>query len=122
LVGPDHLAELLGVLLARSTQIVEIAAGKERALRRGDDHALDRLLLGLEPIDRLAERGHECLVHRVGRLAGVIQREHHDPVGTLLPANRAPGTASVAGTRAHRMASTTVAIPMPPPTHSVARP
>ena len=32
-------------------QVVEVAAGEEGLLRRGDDDARDRVLLGLEPLD-----------------------------------------------------------------------
>ncbi len=121
LAHADHLRDLLGVLLARAAQVVQVAAREERALGGRDDHALDLVLLGLEPVERLPERVHERLVHRVGRLVGVVHREDDHSVGVLLPADHVRGRAAgVPG--AHRTASTTVAMPMPPPTHSVARP
>src|SRR5207248_7588798 len=63
--------------------------------------------------DDLSERGHERLVHRIRRLVRVVDRQYDHAVGILVPAN---GVAHL------YRASTTVAIPMPPPTHSVARP
>ena len=108
-----HLGDLGRVLLAGLLEVVEVAAGEEGLLRAGDDDAGDLVLLGLQPLDRGRHRGLVGLVHRVRRLVRVVEREDDDAVGVLLVAD---------GRVAHQMRSTTVAMPMPPPMHSVARP
>ena len=73
------------------------------------------VLLRLQALDRGGHRFRVGAVHRVGRLVGVVEGQHDDAVPVLLPAD---GRAL-----SHdQIASTTVAIPMPPPTHSVASP
>ena len=49
----------------------------------------------------------------VARLISLVEDEVDDAVAGVLPADRVSG---------HQMASTTVAMPMPPPTQSVASP
>src|SRR3954454_5308446 len=107
-----HLRDLGGVLLLGALEVVEIAAREERLLGRRDDHARDRVLLRLQALDRGGHRGLVGLVHRVRRLVRVVEDQVDDAVGVLLPANRV----------GHQTRSTTVAMPMPPPMHSVARP
>src|SRR5204862_3708630 len=108
----DEPRDLLGVVLCRLDEVVEVTAREERVLRRRDDHAVDVVLLCLEPVDGLRHRLGVGRVHRVGRLLRIVEREDDDAVVALLVADRV----------AHQRASTTVAMPMPPPTHSVARP
>src|SRR5690349_2274324 len=94
---------------------MQVAAGEERLLRRSDDHADDLVTFGLEPIDGRGHRLTVSGVHRVRRLVRIVQREDDDAVRISLPADHGPP--------AHFwIASTTVAMPMPPPMHSVARP
>ena len=112
---PHHLGELRSVVLARRLQVVEVAPGEERVLGRRDHDAGDR-----RPSRPRAARSSRpsiprTRVHRVGRLVRVVERQHDDPVVVLVPAD--------GGALGHdQIASTTVAIPMPPPTHNVARP
>ena len=108
----DEPGHLLGVVLRGLAQVVQVAAGEERVLRGGDDHARDLVLGGLEAVDRRGHRRGVGRVHRVGGLLRVIEREQDDAVVAALVADRV----------AHQRASTTVAMPMPPPTHSVASP
>ncbi len=113
-VGLDvahHLRDLGGVLAPGLLQIVQVTAGEERLLGGRDDDARDRVLLGLEALDGRVHRRLVGVVHGVGGLVRIVQREDDDPVGVLLPADRR-----------HQTRSTTVAMPMPPPMHSVARP
>ena len=109
-------SHVLGVLLVRLLQVVQVTAGEEGLLRRGDDHARDVVLLGLEAIDRRAHRVLVGLVHGVRRLVRVVERQDDDAVVALLPLDRR----ALRG--GHQTRSTTVAMPMPPPTQSVARP
>ena len=113
LVLAHPAGELVGRLGRDLLEVVEVAAGEERLLGARDDDAGDRVLLGLEALDGLLHRGAEVGVHGVGGLVRVVEDEVDDPVAGVLPADRVGG---------HQMRSTTVAMPMPPPTHSVARP
>jgi hypothetical protein len=45
-----------GVLVGDLDAGLEVAAGEEGLLRRGDDHAGDRVLLGVQPVDGLVHR------------------------------------------------------------------
>src|SRR5205814_7142573 len=60
---------------------------EERLLRAGDDDARDRLLLGLEALDGLADRRAVVGVHGVRRLVRVVEDQRDDAVVVLLPAN-----------------------------------
>ena len=154
--GDDRLAELLepaelrlhpGALVVERLrvglgglhQVVEVGAGEEGLLRRGDDDAGDVVALGLEPVDGGVHRLDVGGVHGVGRGVRVVEGEDDDAVVALLVADRALGIGrdgrggqrvahvllfswiSDAGVGA-QMRSMTVAMPMPPPTQSVARP
>ena len=113
LQAPDLVRDLGRVLLAGAAQVAQVAAGEERLLGARDDDAGDVVLLGLEAVDG---RGHRRLVGRVHGVRGlvrVVQGEDDDAVVAALVADRRV---------AHQTRSTTVAMPMPPPTHSVARP
>ena len=83
----DAGGELGRVLVGHLGQQLEVAAGEEGVLRRGDDHAGDRVLLGVEPVDACRQRRAEGVVHRVGALARVVQRQRDDAVGVLVPAD-----------------------------------
>ena len=110
---------------AAALEVVEVAAGEEGLLGGGDDHAGDLVLLGLEPVDGRRHRRHVGGVHRVGRLVGVVERQDDDAVGVLLPADRvavALPCPRFAQDSRPPTRSITVAMPMPPPMHSVARP
>ena len=113
LVLAHPAGELVGRLGRDLLEVVEVAAGEERLLGARDDDAGDRVLLGLQALDGLLHRRAEVGVHRVGGLVRVVEDEVDDAVARVLPADRVGG---------HQMRSTTVAMPMPPPTHSVARP
>ena len=76
----DVREDLGGVVGAGLDHALEVAAGEERLLRTGDDHADDVVLLGLEPVDR---RGHGLLVelvHGVGPGRGVVEGQRDDAV------------------------------------------
>jgi hypothetical protein len=73
------------VLLAVNS--VQVAAGEEGLLRRGDDDTGDGVLLGLQAVDDDAERLAEVGVHRVRGLLGVVDRQQDDAVRVLLPAD-----------------------------------
>jgi hypothetical protein len=98
-------------------QAAEVATGEEGLLRAGQDDAAEGVLLGLEPVEGLPHRPDVVLVHGVGRRRRVVEGEDDDAVGVGLPAD---GAAHARGTSQTR--STTVAMPIPPPTHRVARP
>ena len=112
LVLAHPAGELVGGLGRDLLEVVEVAAGEEGLLRAGQDDAGDRVLLGLQALDGLPHRRAEVGVHRVGGLVRVVEDEVDDPVAGVFPADGV----------GHQMASTTVAMPMPPPTQSVARP
>jgi hypothetical protein len=79
----DHVVERLGVGLGDPDQLVEVAAGEEGLLRRGDDHAGDGLLLGLQARDGLAHGLAVYRVHGVGALAGHVDGQDDDIVLAL---------------------------------------
>src|SRR6266496_6228467 len=106
----DVVEELLEVVVADLDQVAQVAAGEERVLRRGDDHAGQRVLLRDEPVDGRGKRAAERPVHRVGALVGIVHGQRDDAVVVLGPVDHA------------HTRSTMVATPMPPPTHSVASP
>ena len=118
LVLTHEAGDLFGVVLGGALEVVQVAAGEERLLGRGDDHPGDLVLLSLEAVDRRLDRRRVGGVHGVGRLVGVVQGQDHDAVVVLVPADRA----ALSWQRSSQTRSTTVAMPMPPPTHSVASP
>ncbi len=76
----DHLVETLGIGRGDLDQFVEVAAGEEGLLRRGDDDPGDGVLFRLQAVDDL---GHGLAVHRVhgvGTLAGHIHGQDDDSV------------------------------------------
>jgi len=81
--------DLLGVIGLGRLEVVEVAAGEEGLLGRGDDHAGDLVLLGFQPLDDDLDRLPVGGVHRVRRLVGVVEGQDHDPVVVLVPADRA---------------------------------
>jgi hypothetical protein len=105
-----------GVVRAGCGQPGQVAAGEERLLGRRDDHAGDPDPVRDQRVHALAHRGAIAVVHGVHAVLGVVQGDHDDAVGALLPAHRLPVG------RTHATRSTIVAMPMPPPTQSVASP
>ena len=87
LARAHELGEVLRLVGAGESQVVEVRAGEEGLLRGGDDHALDRVLLGLKAVERRRHRLGVGGVHRVGAGARVVEREDDDAVGVLLPAD-----------------------------------
>ena len=76
----DHLVERLGIGLGDLDQFIEIAAGKEGLLRRGDDHPGNAALLGFQARDGFAHGLAVLRVHGVGTLAGHIDGQNDDSV------------------------------------------
>src|SRR5207248_1514484 len=109
-----RLGELDRVLRLRLDQVVQVATGEERLLRGRDDDAGDVVLLRFQPVDDDAERLAEVGVHRVRRLLRVVERQHDDAVGVLLPADGLALGHFFPHTR-----SMMVATPMPPPMQRV---
>lgn len=68
-------------------QLVEITTGKEGRLRRSDDHPGQLLALGGQACHAAGHRLAVGGIHGVGRLAGHVQGQDNDPVGTLFVAN-----------------------------------
>ena len=80
LEGQHHVVEGLGFGLADLDQFIEVAAGKEGFLGRGDDHAGDAVLFGHQAGDA---GGHGLAVHRVhgvGALARHVDGQDDDLV------------------------------------------
>ena len=77
------LHELLDALRRDGNQILEIAAGEEDLLGRGDHYARQPLL-GLQPLDDFAEIRAKFLVHRVHGTAH-IHRDRHDAATMAAP-------------------------------------
>ena len=71
----------------QAQQLMEVTAGEERLLRRGEHHPGDVLAFLLQPRDGVAQRGHEPLGHRVGGLGRVVHGEDDDAVRLGLPAD-----------------------------------
>ena len=88
------LGEIEGVgdgrVLGRAgvAQQLEISAGEEGILRRGDDDAVVRVAVGLEPVDRLLERLTERSVHGVGGLCRIVDRQYEYSVAADLAGDR----------------------------------
>ncbi|SST09474.1 Uncharacterised protein [Acinetobacter baumannii] len=76
----DALVEGRGVGLGDLDQLVEIAAGEEGLLRRGQHHAGDPLFLRLQPCDGLRHRLAVDTVHGVGALPGHVHGQDDDVV------------------------------------------
>ena len=76
----DALVEGRGVGLGDLDQLVEIAAGEEGLLRRGQHHAGDPLFLRLQPRDGLRHRLAVDTVHGVGALPGHVHGQDDDVV------------------------------------------
>ncbi|CAG7606610.1 hypothetical protein E143388_05504 [Rhodococcus opacus] len=112
----------LGLSRAGLQDVVEVAAGEEGLLRGGDHHPGDGVALGGQAVDDLAQGHDEPLVHRVRGLGGVVENEGDDSIGVLLVPNCAVSHAVRFSCGQCWMRSTTVAMPMPAPTHRVARP
>ena len=83
----DRVEDRLGAVRLRLDEQREIAAGEEGLLRRGDDHAFDRVFLGDEPRYRRASATLVERVHRVRRLIRVVDGEGDDAVVVLVPAD-----------------------------------
>jgi len=79
----DHVVERLGVGLGDLDQLVEVAAGEEGLLRRGDDHPGDGVLLGFQARNGLAHGLAVHRVHGVGALAGHVHGQDDDIVLAL---------------------------------------
>ena len=95
LEAPQHrlalaheLRDLLGLVPGGLAQVVQVSAGEECLLGRGDDDTGDLVLLRLEPVDGRPDRRRVGGVHRVGRLVGVVQRQDDDPILVLVPPDR----------------------------------
>ena len=71
----------------QAQQLMEVTAGEERLLRRGEHHPGDVFAFPLEPRDGVAQRGHEPLGQRVGGLGRVVHGEDDDAVRVGLPAD-----------------------------------
>ena len=112
----DLLLEALRVGGGRLDDHVEVGAGEEGLLRARHDDASDVVLLGLEAIKRGLEGGDEGVVEGVGTATWVVHRQGDDVVGVLLPAEH------VVAHDSPQTRSMMVAMPMPPPMHSVTRP
>ena len=112
----DLLLEALRVGGGRLDDHVEIGTGEEGLLRARHDDASDVVLLRLEAIKRGLERGDEGVVEGVGTAARVVHGQGDDVVGVLLPAEH------VVAHDSPQTRSMMVAMPMPPPMHSVTRP
>jgi len=98
--------------LGHGQHAVELRACEEGLLRRGDEHALDALLVGLDALDHRGQIGLPLHGHGVDRRAGCIVGDGRDAVGAEFVADGAQD----------QIFSMIVAMPMPPPTHSVMRP
>ena len=121
----DLVEELGGVLLGGLQHQLQVTAGEEGLLRRGDDGTLDGA--GLDVGDVGVDRGGHAvavgLVHRVGALVRVVEDDVTDLVLDLVAHGCSHEMClSSLRSRAGQRASMTVAMPMPPPTQSVARP
>ncbi|MCY1278311.1 hypothetical protein D9M70_270340 [compost metagenome] len=139
-----HLVEGIGVGLGDLDQLIEVAAGEEGLLGRGDDHAGDAVLLGFEAFDGLAHGLAVHRVHGVGALAGHVHGQDNDIVlaffvtdgvchflcpmrrrrSGLLREHPQRGAFREQSSllQTDQIRSMMVAMPMPPPTQSVARP
>jgi hypothetical protein len=120
----EHVGGVLGLRLA---QHLQVAAGEEGLLGGGQDHALHgaRLHLALEPRHGALHGLLVELVHGVRGLVGVVHRQRDDAVLAQVPADCGLLSHVLCTFRVSvgtQMRSMMVAMPMPPPTHSVARP
>src|SRR6266571_4499550 len=103
----DVVEELLKVLVADLDQVAQVASGEERVLRRGDDHAGQRVLLGDEPVDGRGKRAAERPVHGVGALVGIVHGQRDDAVGVLSPVDHAHTRSTIVGSCATTPVATT---------------
>ena len=112
----DLLLEALRIGGCRLDDHVEVGSGEEGLLRAGEHDARDVVLLLLEAVQGLLEVVDEGVVEGVGAAARVIHGEGDDVVAVLLPAEH------VVAHDSPQTRSMMVAMPMPPPMHSVMRP
>ena len=112
----DLLLEALGIGRGRLDDHVEVGSSEEGLLRAGEHDSRDVVLLLLETVQGLLEVVDEGVVEGVGAAARVIHREGDDVVAVLLPAEH------VVAHDSPQTRSMMVAMPMPPPMHSVMRP
>ncbi|MCY1535124.1 hypothetical protein D9M68_705150 [compost metagenome] len=75
-----HLVEGIGLGLGDLDQLIEVAAGEEGLLGRGDDDPGDAVLLGFQALDGLAHGLAVHRVHGVGALAGHVHGQDDDIV------------------------------------------
>ncbi len=115
----------LGVFLFGFQQVTQVAAGKEGFLRGGDDDTGDVVLFLFQTLDHGRHGTAIQLVHGVGGLVRIIQRQRHDVVRVFFPTDGCLFTHAFSPdsfNAAFYKRSMMVAIPMPPPTHRVHRP
>ncbi len=73
------------VVGAGADQHVEVATGEEGLLGRRDHDTGERVALRPEPVDEHRQLLDEPVVHRVGRLRGVVESDDHDAVLAEVP-------------------------------------
>lgn len=79
------VVDFLGVLGPELDHVLQVAAGEEGLLAGRDDDARDGVLLLDEAVDGRLHRGDVGVVHGVRALVGIVDGEHDDAVGVLLP-------------------------------------
>ena len=121
LEGQHHVVERFGFGFADLDQLIEVAAGEEGFLGRGDDDAGDVVLVGHQAGDAGGHGFAVDRVHGVGALARHVDGQDDDLVLAFFVTNGFAHEQCSLKSRAQRR-SMMVAMPMPPPTHRVARP
>lgn len=79
------VVDLLGLLGSDLDHVLEVATGEEGLLAGGDDGTGDGVLLGDQTVDGGLHRRDVRVVHGVCALVGIVDGEHDDAVGVLVP-------------------------------------
>ncbi|MNO71650.1 hypothetical protein D3C76_625690 [compost metagenome] len=87
LEGQHPVVERLGLGFVDLDQLIEVTAGKEGFLGRGDDHTRDVVLVGYQAGDTVSHGLAVDRIHGVGALAGHVDGQHDDLVLAFFVAN-----------------------------------
>ncbi len=86
----DHEPVRGGELVQGDLADLDVLAGEERPLRRGEHDPPDLVTACLDLVEARPEPVVVPLVDHVGRAAGVVEDDRDDPLGVQLPPHRAP--------------------------------